>query len=312
MPSDTAPIQLGLADVNGDGLTDRVFTTPNGVFAHYNLGYRFAEAPVMLSTGGFESQESYAGGLSLGFTTPWAEFSGGAALNWNVDLSRYAWNDVNGDGILDQIHKIDGAQPTVRFGTGTGMLSATPYGNMPEAEILGVGTGQQVAFDRTNGLGGQFDFEVAIGPLCLVACYLIINPGASYQNSVSTTEVDLQDVNGDGYADSLHTLDDNTLTVGVNKQADTNLLATVANPLGGTITMTYVRDGNTVDNPDSVWDMASVEVNDGRPGDGIDVRLTTFDYAGLKFDRLHRASLGLRDSDRDGDRHRGEPAGRRP
>ena len=246
-----------------------------------------------LSTGGFESQESYAGGLSLGFTTPWAEFSGGAALNWNVDLSRYAWNDVNGDGILDQIHKIDGAEPTVRFGTGTGMLAATPYGDMPTAVVEGINAGQQVALDRTNGLGGQFDFEVAIGPLCLVACYLIINPGASFQNSISSTEVDLQDVNGDGYADSLQTLNDNKLTVGINKQADTNLLASVANPLGGTISMTYDREGNTVDSPDSVWTMASVEVNDGRAGDGVDVRRTAFAYEGLKFDRLHRASLGF-------------------
>jgi hypothetical protein len=178
LPGDTAPIASPRRRERRR-VADRVFTTPSGVFARYNLGYRFASAPVQLATGGFESQESYAGGLSLGFTTPWAEFSGGAALNWNVDLSRYAWNDVNGDRILDQIHKIDGAQPTVRFGTGTGMLNATPYGNMPEAEILDIGTGQQVAFDRTNGLGGQFDFEVAIGPLCLVACYLIINPGAS-------------------------------------------------------------------------------------------------------------------------------------
>ena len=168
-----------------------------------------------------------------------------------------------------------------------------PYGDMPTAVVEGINAGQQVALDRANGLGGQFDFEVSIGPLCLVACYLIINPGASYQNSISSTEIDLQDVNGDGYADSLQTLNDNKLTVGINKQADTNLLATVANPLGGTISMTYNRKGNTVDSPGSVWDMASLEVNDGRAGDGIDVRRTTFDYEGLKFDRLHRASLGF-------------------
>ena len=188
------------------------------------------------------------------------DFSGGAALNWNVDLSRYAWIDVNGDGILDQIHKIDNSHPpTVRFGTGTGMLPPVTYGQMADAQITDqIDAGQQASLDRTNGLGGQFDFTVGIGPLCLVACYLIINPGASYQNSISSTEIDLQDVNGDGYADSLQTLDDNRLTVRQNKQADTNLLATVHNPLGGTMTMTYTRDGNTVDNPSSVWDMASV------------------------------------------------------
>jgi RHS repeat-associated protein len=292
LPGATAPIQLGLADVNGDGLADRVFTNPNGVFARYNLGYSFS-APVMLSTGGFESQESYAGGLSLGFSTPWADFSGGASLNWNIDLSRYAWVDVNGDGILDQVHKIDNtSKPTVRFGTGSGMLPAVEYGDMASSNIAGIDAGQQSSLDRSSGVGGQFDFTVAIGPLCLVACYLIINPGASYQNSISSTEIDLQDVNGDGYADSLQTLDDHSLLVRENKQADTNLLSSVHNPLGGTISMTYERDGNTVESPKSSWNMISVEVDDGRPGDGIDVTRTEYEYEGLLADRLHRASLG--------------------
>jgi RHS repeat-associated protein len=294
LPGETAPIQLGLADVNGDGLPDRVFTTPSGVFARYNLGYRFAAAPVKLSTGGFEAQESYAGGLSLGFSTPWQDFSGGAALNWNVDLSRYAWIDVNGDGILDQVHKIDNSHPpTVRFGTGTDMLPPVTYGQMADARITDqIDAGQQASLDRTNGLGGQFDFTVGIGPLCLVACYLIINPGASYQNSISSTEIDLQDVNGDGYADSVQTLDDDTISVRENNQADTNLLSMVQNPLGGTMSITYQRDGNTVDNPSSVWDMASVAVNDGRTGDGVDVRLTDYTYEGLKASRMHRDTLG--------------------
>lgn len=286
-------IQLGLADVNGDSLPDRVYATPKGVFARYNLGYEFASAPVKLSGGGFDSQESYAGGLSLGFATPWADFSGGVALNWDADLARYAWVDVNGDGILDQLHKVDGGPPTVRFGTGSGMLPPVPYGTTAAAKITdAIDSGQQIAFDRSNGLGGQFDFTIAIGPLCLVACYLIVNPGASYQNSVSSSEVDLQDVNGDGYADSVKSTDDNSLTVRENKQADTNLLSTVHNPLGGTIGLTYKRDGNTVDNPGSVWDMASVTVNDGRPGDGVDVTHTGYSYDGLRYDRLQRTSLG--------------------
>lgn len=180
----------------------------------------------------------------------------------------------------------------MRFGTGTGMLAPVTYGTMADSTILGVPAGQQSSLDRTNGLGGQFDFTVAIGPLCLVACYLIINPGASYQNSISSTEIDLQDVKGDGYADSVLTLDDNSLQVRENLQADTNLLSTVENPLGGTISVTYERDGNTVDNPKSVWSMVSVEVDDGHPGDGIDVTRTEYAYEGLKADRLHRAPLG--------------------
>lgn len=290
----TAPIQQALADVNGDGLPDRVYTNPSGVWAKYNLGYDFADAPVKLATGGFESQESYSGGVSFGFSTPWADFGGGVALNWDVDLSRYSWRDVNGDGILDQIHKINNSDaPTVAFGTGTGILPPVQYGAMFSTTVAGTDAGQQVSMDRTTSLGGGFEFTISIGPLCLVACYLIINPGASFQNSISSTEIDLTDVDGDGYADSVKSTDDNVMSVKRNKQGRTNMLKTVRNPLGGMYSLDYQRYGNTIDHPDSVWALKQVDVNDGRPGDGVDVSRTTYTFSGLKYDRLHRESLGF-------------------
>ena len=294
-PSSTggAAIQVALADVNGDGLPDRVFTTAAGVFAQYNLGYEFTSKSVQLTTGGFQSQESYAGTASLGFKTPLAEFSGGFALNWNYDQSRYTWRDVNGDGILDQVKKVDGGRPLVAFGTGSGVLAPVEYGDVASSDTTLVPAGQQVSFDQSNGAGGGFDFTVYIGPICLVACYLVINPGFSYQYSVSTTRIDLQDVNGDGFADSVSTGNDDKLTVRLNLQGTTNLLTTVKNPLGGSFTMEYGRDGNTVDHPDSTWTMESVSTDDGRPGDGADVQKVEYDYAGLKYDRVHRQSLGF-------------------
>jgi hypothetical protein len=290
----TAPIQIALADVNGDGLPDRVFTTPQGVFAQYNLGYAFTSQSVKITTGGFEAMESYAGTASLGFSTPWAEFSGGVALNWNYDQARYSWRDVNGDGILDQVHKRNGnTAPLVAFGTGSGMLGPVEYGAVESVSGTLADNGQQVSFDRSNGLGGGFDFTIYIGPICIVACYLVINPGASFQNSVSTSQVDLQDVNGDGYADSVSTTDDDSLWVRLNKHDETNLLQTVTNPLGGTIGLSYTRDGNTIDSPESTWVLSRVDVNDGRPGDGADITATTYEYAGLRYDRVHRQSLGF-------------------
>ncbi len=137
----TAAIQKSFADVNGDGLADRVYTTPEGVFAQYNLGYGFTGDVVHIANGGFESMESYAGGLSIGFTTPWAEFSGGVALNWSYDMARYTWRDVNGDGIPDQIHKTSNdpnVPPLVRFGTGSGLRPAVSYGDMQTGNTLGV------------------------------------------------------------------------------------------------------------------------------------------------------------------------------
>ena len=291
----TAPIQIALADVNGDGLADRVFTTPQGVFAQYNLGYRFTSQSVKLTTGGFQSMESYAGNVSFGFSTPWAEFGGGAAFNWNYDQARYTWNDVNGDGLLDQVRKIDGDNPPmVAFGTGSGVLAPVEYGDVEYIDNGGlVPSGQQVSFDRASGAGGGFDFTVYVGPLCLVACYLIINPGASFQNSVSSTQVDLEDVNGDGYPDSVSTTDDDELFVRLNNAGRTNLLESVTNPLGGTFTLSYDRFGNTVEHPDTTWAMTKVSVDDNREGDGADVQAISYDYSGLAFDRVHRQSLGF-------------------
>lgn len=291
-----APISQELADVNGDGLPDRVYTTSEGVFAHYNLGYGFTDGAVYLGNGGFESMESYSSGINAGFSTPLGEFSGGAAFSWNYDLARYTWADVNGDGILDQVHKRNtGDSPKVRFGTGSGLTPAVTYGDMQESSpAFGVDTGPNSNFDRSSGIGGGFDFTVYIGPLCLVACYLVINPGASYQNSLSSTEVALEDVNGDGYADSVATTKDEELKVSLNLHGRTNLLQQVGNPLGGTMTLGYERDGNTIAHPGSAWVMSSVELDDGRDtvGDGADVLAWTYDYDGLDYDRAHRQSLG--------------------
>jgi len=294
-----ARLQQTLADVNGDGLPDRVWTTAEGVFAKYNLGYKFADAPVSLSAGGFESQESASGGLSFGFSTPWADFSGGAAVNYDVDFSRYSYLDVNGDGILDQVHKASttdpDSRPTVRFGTGSGMGPDVLYGTMATTTVEGSQTGQQVSFDRSNGIGVQFDFTVPIGPLCLPTpfCFIIINPGASYQNSVSTTEVDLADVDGDGYADSVQSLDDNVISVRRNLQGDTDLLASVHTPLGADISLDYARYGNTIDSPDSTWALSKVAVDDGHAGDGVDKTTTTYTYDGPRSDKVQRTGLGF-------------------
>ena len=102
------PLQHTLVDINGDGLPDRVVTKTTGVFVRYNLGYSFTEAAVKLSDGGFESRESFGSSISLGFAAPDGSYSVGGSINTNLDLSRYSWRDVNGDGIIDLDINMDG------------------------------------------------------------------------------------------------------------------------------------------------------------------------------------------------------------
>ena len=125
-----------------------------------------------------------------------------------------------------------------------------------------------------------------------MACYLIINPGVHFDHSLSNTQIAFVDVNGDGYPDSVTSTADNKISVRFNKRGKTNLLQAVHNPLGGTIRLGYQRDGNTVDQPNSTWTLSRVEVDDGRPGDGVDVKLSTYEYSGARYNKLERAMLG--------------------
>ena len=142
----------------------------------------------------------------------------------------------------------------------------------------GIDGGEQIHFDRSSGIGGGVSATAYIGPLCLVACYLVIGGGGGFNQSRSSSSVDLEDVNGDGFADSLLSLNDDQLTVALNTQDRSNLLKTVANPLGGSFTVDYERKGNTVEHPDSIWVMKRVDIDDGRSSTGD--YASTFAYDG--------------------------------
>ncbi|MEY2415462.1 MAG: hypothetical protein QOH53_796, partial [Ilumatobacteraceae bacterium] len=295
----TAPLELELADVNGDGLPDRIIGTPQGVKVQYNLGYSFTPEAAPLAGGAFEAGESYTGALELGigFNIENKEFAGGLSYNETDTIPRYAWIDVDGDGVLDRLFR-NGNTIEVSFGTGTGLLPAVKYGDVQDGNINIAGSdvpiGQQIAQDRSVGLGAGVDFTIGIGPLCLVACYLIINPGIHFDHTISNSNVQLQDVDGDGYPDSVRSDSDNQLSVFHNNRGKTNLLKTARTALGGSIAVDYKRDGNTVAQPNSTWTMSSVLVSDGHTGvgEGAHTMLSTFEYSGSKYDRLERQSLG--------------------
>ena len=299
-----------LADMNGDGLPDRLKVDPQGVFVYLNLGYGFAKDPVKWSAGGFESGESYSGSLGVepGFSGPFYDFSGGISSSAGVDFSRYAWADVNGDGLLDALHKNEPKREVeVAFGTGTGIGSKDNYGttaSLPFDIFPGIETdlsGQQIRQDSAQSLGGGVDVTIGF-PLCAVACYLIVNPGGHYENSLGTTDIDLQDVNGDGAPDSVkrEALDESNtdgnhekLNVRLNTLGKAGLLKKVTTPMRGTVSLDYTREGNTLEHPESMWVLGDVKVSSSRGNDGVADQRTTYRYGTPRFAFAQREDLGF-------------------
>jgi RHS repeat-associated protein len=280
-------IESDLGDVNGDGLPDRITTYKDGsglVKVAFNLGYGFSPA-VDWSNGGFEQGYSMSEsiGPTLGFSILDVSFAGGVSLGGSTDNPGTTWVDLNGDGLIDQLSASNGSV-SVRFNTGAGLSSAVTWGAFQK---------NQIAQNHSISLGGGADVTIPIGPLCIAACYLIINPGVHITGGMSRQEIGLYDVDGDGYVDSIFSTADKSMDVSINTTGKTNLLESVANPLGGAITIDYTRKGNTTSEAFSQWVMSSVSVDDGRPGDGPDVQLTTYEYGNNIYGALERTFLGF-------------------
>jgi RHS repeat-associated protein len=279
----SSSVPYDLLDVNGDGLPDRVTVSGGALSVGFNLGYGFAPSePWGVGALNEGSSDSASIGTNLGFNGGIYDYAGGASLSRNLSETSAMLTDINGDGLPDRITR-NGSALSVGFNTGSGFLADTAWGGAPDGAF---------ATTRATSIGGGAYFTVGIGPVCVVECWIILNPGVDVSTSLARQESALLDVDGDGYPDHVQSGAEAAMTVARNTTGRTNLLRSIARPLGATIELDYARDGNTSDLPQSHWDLARVAVSDGLPGDGADVQLATFKYEKGMWDRLEREFYG--------------------
>ena len=275
-------VKYDLMDINGDGLPDRVRRDGDNLRVRFNLGYSFAaEEPWDAGAINDGSSHGFSLGGGVSFNGGIYDFAGGVSFDKNESETAQTLLDINGDGLLDRLF-LSGGALMVAFNTGNGFTTPTVWG----------GALSGIAENGNVTLGGGVYFTIGIGPLCILGCYIIINPGVDGGQSIGRQELGLMDVDGDGYPDHVNSSNDAGMNVAQNRTARTNLLQTITRPLGAVIELDYERDGNTYDLPQSRWVLTKVRTFDGFAGDGQDYQLTTYKYEGGFYNRLEREFYG--------------------
>ena len=287
-PQGSDSVAVMLADVNGDGLPDRVRKGSGKVMASLNLGYFFTgevelaslDRP-MESTGNDGLSLSAGVSLPTGYDHGATSFSGGlstAASRWT---SRNTLTDINGDGLPDLLW-LSGNSAKVRLNSGNGFFPGEA--DLPGLDILGSG----VSTTMSANFAATFSFT-AFGVKAAVT------PSTNMAATMARTTAALRDIDGDGFLDLVASESENGLNVRFSTIRRTNKLKTVGNSLGGTFTIDYAHTTPTYGLPGGKWVMSSVEVDRGIhfPGYYIPVTRTAFTYSGGVRDRREREFLGF-------------------
>ncbi len=260
-------------DINGDGLPDKV--RKDGQVA-LNYGYRF---------GAFESwgftdiqrgvSKDYGGGLGVSLFN--GSIAGGISLTRTDNFATHMIEDVNADGLPDLVDI--GESVSVRLNTGSGFGATIPWAGAAQ-------------LDGGSATGESFNtaFTVCIPVFFVKIC---INPSTSLGRGVSRQHDQLDDVNGDGFLDLLRSDHDGDLKVSASRIGRTNLLRSISQPLGLTLTMDYASSGGSYALPSTIWTLSEADLtaHTGTP-DAVHKKYS-FTYENGRYHRSERAFLGF-------------------
>jgi RHS repeat-associated protein len=261
-------------DFNGDGLPDKIFK--DGRVA-LNLGYSFAP-PEDWSFDKIQEGESTdkSGGTGISFYS--GSISAGVSIVLTESGASFMFQDINGDGLVDMLFSHAG-QIVVRINLGNGFSDQIDWlqtNLLEKNESVG---------ESVNGA-----FTICINIFFFRICF---NPSGNIGQGVSRQISQITDMDGDGFPDYLFSTKDNQMNIQRSTIGRTNLLQSVALPLGARYEFAYQRMGNTYDMPSSKWVLSEFTQYDGLTGDGADHQKWTYQYKNGRYDRLERDFLGF-------------------
>ncbi|MEJ5362044.1 MAG: toxin TcdB middle/N-terminal domain-containing protein [Spirochaetota bacterium] len=195
--------------------------------------------------------------------------------------------DINGDGMPDKVHD-DGR---IYFYNGYG------YGNEVKKADNGLDKTNGISINLSATAGGKIPVFIPV-PFALIFIGTIqISGGGGATMDASSTSYGMRDMNGDGLPDIVYDYD-GKLYVRYNRTGKTNMLKSIKNSIGGTISLDYKRVGNTRYMPQSQWVLSKVTVNDGTAlldttSGSIHSYTTRYEYENGIQDRKNREFLGF-------------------
>lgn len=270
---------LQYMDINGDGLPDMV--TESGDHVRLNMGYGFQPAepwniPVLRE--GTSNSFSASGGISFSYNQ--YSIGGGVGKSGSESNSKSILMDFNGDGLPDMV-EMNGQHIRVKYNYGNGQWSSS-YDNFPQ--VYGI------SGSSTHSTSSSVDLTVGF-TVAIVKMTVGVQVSPSNKN-FTRDEIQLADVNGDGYPDFVTSDSETRMWVRYNKAGKTNMLKTVTNFTGSTVTLDYDMPMSSYEKPQRSWNLASVEVLDPASPLGGNRTLTTFEYGQPHYDRYERMDYG--------------------
>ncbi len=265
-------------DINGDGLPDILAKQSNSLYAQINLGYGFSNSVYVGSDVIHNStSQSFNIGAGLGFDLGAKSISGGIGAAKTITRTSHKLADVNGDGLTDVLF-VDNGKIYVKLNNGSGLSSAIVWYNSN-------------AIDKSTSYSVNADVSfTAVVPIIFLK--MAFTPGVSVGTGISSSEFEIRDIDGDGFADILSSDSETSLNVTKSAIGRSNKLLSVSNSLGGKFHIDYKHTGASTDFPGGKWVMSSLVVDDGIHDDGSLI-MNSFEYANGRKDRHEREFLGF-------------------